>query len=147
MQLGETTESTDLTHLDSFVGPPGTGAPMAQVGCCRHPCRTHCFAAGWLAAMPGTPPRRPLTVPFPAVLCPPVLPGPPALLQPFQVTIDRQAVLVMDFHAHLRWQQGSPGSGARVLLLLGVVWLLGCTCWRLPAPLFHPNSPHVVQPV
>ncbi|EFN57719.1 expressed protein [Chlorella variabilis] len=50
MQLGETTESTDLTHLDSFVGPPGTGAPMAQ---------------------------------------------------PFQVTIDRQAVLVMDFHAHL----------------------------------------------
>lgn len=31
MQLGETTESTDLTQLDSFVGPPGTGAPMAQV--------------------------------------------------------------------------------------------------------------------
>lgn len=31
MQLGETTESTDLTELQSFVGAPGTGAPMAQV--------------------------------------------------------------------------------------------------------------------
>ncbi|KAL4859895.1 putative dolichyl-diphosphooligosaccharide--protein glycosyltransferase subunit 3B [Chlorella vulgaris] len=50
MQLGDTTESTDLTHLHSFVGPPGTGAPAAQ---------------------------------------------------PFSVTIDQQALLVMDFHAHL----------------------------------------------
>jgi hypothetical protein len=32
MQLGETTESTDLTQLDNFVGPAGTGAPLSQVG-------------------------------------------------------------------------------------------------------------------
>ena len=51
MQLGETTESTDLTPLEAFVGPPGTGAPSAQ---------------------------------------------------PFAVTLDTQAALVMDFHAHLR---------------------------------------------
>ncbi len=30
MQLGETTESTDLTHLENFVGPPGTASTLAQ---------------------------------------------------------------------------------------------------------------------
>ncbi len=35
--------------------------------------------------------------------CPALLPPPPPRLQPFQVTIDEQALLVMDFHAHLRW--------------------------------------------
>jgi protein MYSM1 len=48
--MGDTTESTDLTELSEFVGPPGTGAANAQ---------------------------------------------------PFQVHIDKQALLVMDFHAHL----------------------------------------------
>lgn len=34
----------------------------------------------------------------------------PALLQPFAVTVDTQALLVMDFHAHLRWVGGSEGA-------------------------------------
>jgi len=29
-KLGETTESLELTSLQEFVGPPGTGAPAAQ---------------------------------------------------------------------------------------------------------------------
>lgn len=29
-RLGETTESLELTHLQEFVGPPGSGTPLAQ---------------------------------------------------------------------------------------------------------------------
>jgi len=48
--LGDTTESLDLTHPANFVGPPGSGAPLAQ---------------------------------------------------PFSVSMSSEAMLVMDFHAHL----------------------------------------------
>jgi hypothetical protein len=44
-------------------------------------------------------------------------PALPSCLQPFQVTMDRQAMLVMDFHAHLRW--------ASRLCVLWVVRYLG----------------------
>lgn len=98
MQLGETTESTDLTELHSFVGAPGTGAPMAQARACLRalvPARSSvhpvsCLLARALAR------RRP---PLPA-RC--TCPAPALRLQPFQVTLDSQALLVMDFHAHLR---------------------------------------------
>jgi hypothetical protein len=97
MQLGDTTESTDLTQLDSFVGPPGTGAPMAQV-------------RGGLQARQGARMQLPLGSPSPASLGldPPSfdsfgsLAPACASAQPFQVIMDRQALLVMDFHAHLR---------------------------------------------
>jgi hypothetical protein len=122
MQLGDTTESTDLTHLHSFVGPPGTGAPAAQVGvpsfwlrvgrtpaclpACLHCCLGTFELPGLLLLLScipkaGPPPglhayRTLLTVPARLLCCARCV-----CLQPFSVTIDQQALLVMDFHAHL----------------------------------------------
>ena len=41
--LGDTTESTDLTELSEFVGPPGSGAANAQVGSQGR----HVLCQGW----------------------------------------------------------------------------------------------------
>ena len=83
MQLGETTESTDLTPLEDFVGPPGTGAPSAQ---------------------------------------------------PFSVTLDTQAQLVMDFHSHLRCAgcRRQPLAAALLLSLLLIVVRCGVVLCIMP---------------
>lgn len=63
MALGHTTESLELVKCCDFVGPPGSGAPLAQ---------------------------------------------------PFQVEVDAQVHLMMDFHAHL--------SSCEIIGLLGGQW-------------------------
>ncbi|KAL0041515.1 hypothetical protein WJX79_005896 [Trebouxia sp. C0005] len=63
MSLGHTTESLELVKCCDFVGPPGSGAPLAQ---------------------------------------------------PFQVEVEAQVHLVMDFHAHL--------SSCEIIGLLGGQW-------------------------
>lgn len=111
--MGDTTESTDLTELSEFVGPAGTGAANAQVGLREGASARAGLGCSSVVTLglqnrqvlrdPGRGPvgcsafaRCPF--PFTSFTC---SSGGPCL-QPFQVHIDKQALLVMDFHAHLR---------------------------------------------
>ena len=123
MQLGETSESTELTQLHEFVGPPGSGAqaqvrPRARERAGGKVSRAVGMAAACSGSRRGAGVGRPAPALAPAspsstrpVPCLPApVPAPP--LQPFAVTIDTRALLVMDFHAHLRRAVGARGSRA-----------------------------------